>query len=68
MTGEEKWSEMGKWERKQSMENEIYRERQRLNKFNWRPCFKEKSLFSDRDTSQEIELENILIQPVQVAL
>lgn len=46
----------------------MYRERQKLNKFKWRPCFKQRGLFSDRDPSQEIELENRLIEAVQVAL
>ena len=67
MTGGKKSGVKGeKWERKQNKESEIYREQ--LNKFNWRPCFKERSLFSVRDPSQEIELENRLIEPVQVAL
>lgn len=59
---------VGEWERKQSKESEIYRESQKLNNFYWRPCFKQRSLFSDRDPPQEIELENRLIEPVQVAL
>lgn len=46
----------GKWE------SETYRERQKLNKLNWRPCFKQRGLFSDRDPSQEVELENRLIE------
>lgn len=43
------------------------REMQKLNKFNWRPCFKQRGLFSDRDPSQEAELENRLIEVVRVA-
>lgn len=42
-------------------------ERQKLNKFNWRPHFKQRGLFSDRDPSQETELENRLIEAFQVA-
>lgn len=49
-------------------EGDIQSERQELNKFNWRPCFKQRGLFSDRDPSQEIELEKRLIGSVQVAL
>lgn len=52
MTWEEKWSE------RESGRGEMCRERQKLNKFNWRPRFKQRGLFSDRDPSQEIELEN----------
>lgn len=47
----------------ESKESKMYRERQ--NKFNWRPRFKQRGLFSDRDPSQEIELENRLIEAVQ---
>lgn len=35
---------------------------EKLNKFNWRPRFKQRGLFSDRDPSQEAELENRLIE------
>ena len=35
------------------------------NEFNWRPRFKQRGLFSDRDPSLEIELENRLIESVQ---
>lgn len=49
-------------------ESKIQRERQKWNKLNWRPCFKQRGLFSDRDPSQEIELENRLIKAVQVSL
>lgn len=62
MTWEEKWSE------RESGRGEMCRERQKLNKFNWGPRFKQRGLFSDRDPSQEIELENRLIEAVQVAL
>lgn len=47
--------------------SEVHKERQTLNKFNSRPCFKQRGLFSDRDPSQETELENRLKVVVQVA-
>lgn len=45
----------------------MYTEMQKLNKFNWGPCFKQRGLFSDTDPSQETRLENRLIEVVQVA-
>lgn len=44
--------------------SEVHKEKQ---KFNSRPCFKQRGLFSDRDPSQETELENRLKVVVQVA-
>lgn len=55
-------------EKPRKEECEMYRELQKLNKFNWRPCLKQRGWFSDRDPSQEIELENRLKGAVQVAL
>lgn len=66
MTGGKKCRVRGKVGEKTEGDGE--RERQKLNKFNWRPCFKQRGLFSDRDPSQEIELEKRLIGSVQVAL
>lgn len=38
---------------------------QESNQFNWRPCLKRRGLFSDRDPSQEAELQNRLIEVVK---
>lgn len=40
-------------------------EMQELNQFNRRPCLKRRGLFSDRDPSQEAELQNRLIEVVK---
>lgn len=40
-------------------------EMQESNQFNWRPCLKRRGLFSDRDPSQEVELQNRLIEVVK---
>lgn len=45
---------------KSEKESEIYRKKQKWNELEWRPCFKRRSLFSVRDPSPEIELENRL--------
>lgn len=65
MTQEEEWK--GKAGETRGKGSQMYRERQKLNKFNWRPCFKQRGLFSDRDPSPEIELEKRLIEAVRVA-
>lgn len=54
-------------EKRSEEESEMYTETQKLNKFNWRPSFKQRGLFSDTDPSQETKLENRLIEVVQVA-
>ena len=65
MTQEEE--QKGKAGETQGKGSQMYRGRQKLNKFNWRPCFKQRGLFSDRDPSLEIELEKRLIEAVRVA-
>lgn len=61
-TGEKSAAARGRGNRKRGAEDG---EMQELKQFNWRPCLKRRGLFSDRDPSQEAELQNRLIEVVK---
>lgn len=42
------------------VQGESHKKRQKFKKLNWRPSLKQRGLFSDRDPSQETQLENRL--------